>query len=47
MLKVLEHCKNDCQSHIDEGGGKITSPIISRFDFPENINYLWHLILDL
>lgn len=40
MLKVLEHCKNDCQSHIDEGGGKITSPIISKFDFPENIKNL-------
>lgn len=40
MIKVLELCKNTCQSHIDEGGGKITSPVIASFAFPDQIKNL-------
>lgn len=40
MQGIIECCKNTCLEHINEGGGKITGPVISGFNWPDNIKNL-------
>ncbi len=38
--EYIKKCFDACDEHINEGGGKITSPILAPYDIPNNIKQL-------